>query len=142
MSMKNFSFLPWLKPLIILLIFCHLFGCYTSKQVNKPIDEIMSEKPKLVKVEKTDSSFIELYYGFIQNDSLKGRVLEEQKVGSQTYMVQDSASIALKDINYIEVKDSNSGATLAVILVLPIAVGLCIGIYYLGKYIYLSEHGI
>jgi hypothetical protein len=73
-SMKSLSASIWLRPFIILLVFAHFFSCYSWKRLNQPIEEYLETNPEKVLVEKIDKSEIELYYAYIQSDSIKGDV--------------------------------------------------------------------
>jgi len=91
--MKNLYSSPWLKPFIILVISSHLLGCYSWKQTHTPIKEVMAEKPELIRVEKTDSSMIQLYNAFVENDSLKGYLFSGSAPTSESLKYYSKLSI-------------------------------------------------
>jgi len=111
--MKTISDSTWLKPFIVLLISSQLFDCYHMKRVNKPIEEIMAEKPKRVMVEKTDSSKIELYNAFLENDSLKGYLFSGS--GPTPESIQYYNKIAIHEIQNIYIRALNPFTTILLI---------------------------
>jgi len=111
--MKTWYGSIWLKPFIILLISGHLSGCYHMQRVNKPIEEIMAEKPKLVVVEKADSSKIELYNAFLENDSLKGYLFSGS--GPTPESLKYYNKIAINEIQNIYIRALNPFTTILLI---------------------------
>jgi hypothetical protein len=111
--MKTISDSTWLKPFIVLLISSQLFGCYHMKRVNKPIEEIMAEKPKRVMVEKTDSSKIELYNAFLENDSLKGYLFSGS--GPTPESLKYYSKVAINEIQNIYIRALNPFTTILLI---------------------------
>jgi len=108
-KMKNLHESLWLNPFIILLISSHLFGCYSWKQTHKPIEEVVAEKPESIRVEKTDSSLVELYNTFIVNDSLKGYLFSGSSPTSES--VKYFSKISINEIQNIYIRGLNPFTT-------------------------------
>jgi hypothetical protein len=111
--MKTISESLWLKPFIVLLISSQLSGCYHMKRVTKPPEEIMAEKPKRVVVEKSDSTKIELYNAFLENDTLKGYLFSGS--GPTPESIKYYNKIAINEIQNIYIRALNPFTTILLI---------------------------
>ena len=83
------------------------------QRVNKPLEEIMAEKPKVVVVEKADSSTIKLYNAFLENDSLKGYLFSGR--GPTPESLKYYSKIAVNDIQNIYKRSLNPFTTILMI---------------------------
>jgi hypothetical protein len=120
----------WLKPFIISVICCHLAGCYHLQKVNKPIEEIMAEKPKLVVVETANKSRTDLYNAFIDNDSLKGYLFSETVQNPES--LKYYSKISINDIQNIYTRALNPVTTIlmisgVVVIIMMIYVSYTVG---------------
>ena len=83
------------------------------KKVNKPIEEIMAEKPEIVVVEKADSSKIGLYKAFLENDSLKGYIFSGS--GPTPESLKYYSKVAINEIQNIYIRALNPFTTILLI---------------------------
>jgi hypothetical protein len=61
----------WLKPIIILLISSHLFGCYTWKETHRLVEEIFAKNPEDLKMVKSDREKLIIHNPIVKQDILK-----------------------------------------------------------------------
>jgi hypothetical protein len=83
------------------------------KRSTKPLEEIMAEKPKRVVVEKSDSTKIELYNVFLENDSLKGYLFSGS--GPTPESIKYYNKIAINEIQNIYIRALNPFTTILLI---------------------------
>jgi hypothetical protein len=119
---------------LLLVLVVLAAGCATWKPVPAPVDEVLARPgaPKRLNVHLRDGSSLLLLSPAVRGDSLYGRSAPARHTAFPD-RTGATVAVALAEIHFVEVEDSNDAASVAIVVAIGLALWLSLSAIALGE---------